>query len=171
VAVGAERGKVWENLPLFVPMAKRSAGLLMYRRAKSELEVFLIHPGGPYFAKKDKGAWAIPKGEYEKGEDPLAAAMREFREETGFTAAGKFIDLESIKQTSGKIVTVWAFEGDCDPGDLGSNTCLIEWPPHSGHSLEIPEVDQGRWFGIEEAHEYIRKDQELLLDRLRETFR
>ena len=143
----------------------------MYRRSKGELELFLIHPGGPYFAKKDKGAWAIPKGEYEDGEDPLVAAKREFEEETGFTAAGDFLDLGSIKQTSGKIVAVWAFEGDCDPGDLVSNTCLIEWPPHSGRSVEIPEVDQGRWFGMGEAREYTRKDQELLLDRLREVFR
>ena len=143
----------------------------MYRKPNRELEVFLIHPGGPYFAKKDKGAWAIPKGEYEKDEDPLVAARREFREETGFTATGRFIDLGSIKQTSGKMVTVWAFEGDCDPGNLVSNTCLIEWPPHSAHSLEIPEADEGRWFGIAEAREYIRKDQEQLLDRLGETSR
>ena len=150
-------------------MPKRSAGLLMYRRSKGRLEVFLIHPGGPYFAKKDKGAWAIPKGEYEEGEDPLVAAKREFQEETGFAAAGDFLDLGSIKQRSGKIVAVWAFEGNCDPADLVSNTCLIEWPPHSGRSLEIPEVDQGRWFGLAEAREYIRKDQENLLDRLRKA--
>ncbi len=152
-------------------MPKRSAGLLLYRRAKSDAEVFLIHPGGPYWAKKDKGAWAIPKGEYEEDEDPLAAAKREFEEETGFTATGKFIDLGSIKQRSGKIVAVWAFEGDCDPAELASNTCLIEWPPHSGKSLEIPEVDQGRWLGIAKARKYIRKDQEELLDRLGKIFR
>ena len=143
----------------------------MCRRSKGDLEVFLIHPGGPYWAKKDRGAWAIPKGEYEKGEDPLATAKREFREETGFTVSGQFFDLGSIKQTSGKIAAVWAFEGDCDPGDLMSNTCQIEWPPHSGRSIEIPEVDQGRWFGMTEAREYIRKDQEELLNRLRATFR
>jgi predicted NUDIX family NTP pyrophosphohydrolase len=147
-------------------MPKLSAGLLLYRRSKIDLEVFLIHPGGPYFAKKDKGAWAIPKGEYKAGEAPLAAAKREFQEETGFAAAGEFIDLGSIKQTSGKIVTVWAFEGNCDADKLVSNTCVIEWPPHSGRSLEIPEVNQGRWFGISQAREYIRKDQEPLLDRL-----
>jgi len=141
----------------------------MYRRWKRHLEVFLIYPGGPYWAKKDRGAWAIPKGEYKKAEDPLAAAKREFHEETGFIAAGGFIDLGSIKQTSGKIVAAWAFEGDCDPGDLTSNTCLIEWPPRSGRSMEIPEVDQGRWFAMIEAREYIRKDQELLLDRLHEA--
>ena len=152
-------------------MAKRSAGLLMYRRTKGHLEVFLIHPGGPYFVRKDKGAWAIPKGEYEKSEDPLAAAKREFEEETGFTAAGEFLDLGSIEQKSGKIVAVWAFEGDCDPARLVSNTCQIEWPPHSGRLLEIPEVDQGRWFGIAEAREYIREDQEELLDRLNAALR
>jgi predicted NUDIX family NTP pyrophosphohydrolase len=103
----------------------------MYRRSRAGVEVFLIHPGGPYFVKKDKGAWAIPKGEYDSNEDPLDAAKREFLEETGFPATGKFLDLGSIKQTSGKLVAAWAFEGDCDPADLRSNTCLIEWPPHS----------------------------------------
>jgi predicted NUDIX family NTP pyrophosphohydrolase len=138
----------------------------MYRSVKGELEVFLIHPGGPFWAKKDKGAWTIPKGEYEKDEDPLTAAKREFQEETGFTAAGRFLDLGSIKQPGGKIITAWAFKGDSDPADLVSNTCLIEWPPHSGRSLEIPEADQGRCFGMTEARESIRKDQEQLLDRL-----
>ena len=156
-------------------MPKLSAGLILYRcryrRPKGELEVFLIHPGGPYWAKKDKGAWAIPKGEYEKGEDPLAAAKREFQEETGFTAAGEFLDLGSITQKSGKVVAAWAFEGDCDPADLVSNTCQIEWPPKSGRSLAIPEVDKGRWFGMSEAHEFIRKDQEPLLDQLRAALR
>jgi predicted NUDIX family NTP pyrophosphohydrolase len=147
-------------------MPKHSAGLLLFRRSNSQLEVFLIHPGGPFWAKKDKGAWAIPKGEYKQQEDPLAAAKREFHEETGFTATGSFHDLGSIRQTSGKIVTAWAFEGDCNPDNLVSNTCLIEWPPHSGHPLEIPEVDQGRWFTITAARESIRKDQEQLLGRL-----
>jgi predicted NUDIX family NTP pyrophosphohydrolase len=150
-------------------MPKHSAGLLLFRRSNDELEVFLIHPGGPFWAKKDKGAWAIPKGEYKKQEDPLAAAKREFREETGFTAAGVFRDLGSIRQASGKIVAAWAFEGDCNPAKLVSNTCLVEWPPHSGRSLEIPEVDQGRWFSIPAAREFIRKDQEQLLDRLIEA--
>jgi predicted NUDIX family NTP pyrophosphohydrolase len=152
-------------------MPKRSAGLLLYRRSKGALEVFLIHPGGPYWAKKDQGAWAIPKGEYKKDEDPLAAAKREFQEETGFTAAGEFLDLGSIRQASGKIVTAWAFEGDCEPDELVSNTCEIEWPPHSGRLMEIPEVDQGRWFGMMEARESIREDQELLLDRLQAALR
>ena len=147
-------------------MPKRSAGLLMYRNSNAELEVFLIHPGGPYWASKDKGAWAVPKGEYEEDEDPLAAAIREFQEETGFPAAGKFVDLGSIRQTNGKIVAAWAFEGDCDPARLVSNTCMVQWPPRSGRSIEIPEVDQGHWFSIADVRESIRKDQELLLDRL-----
>jgi predicted NUDIX family NTP pyrophosphohydrolase len=148
-------------------MPNRSAGLLMYRRSKGDLEVFLIHPGGPYWATKDKGVWAIPKGEYHKDEEPLAAAKREFQEETGFIADGEFLELGSIKQKSGKLVTAWAFEGDCDPSDLVSNTCHVEWPPHSGHSIEISEVDSGRWFGMTEAHDFIRKEQGPLLDRLR----
>ena len=147
-------------------MPKQSAGLLMYRRSKDELEVFLVHPGGPLWAKKDKGAWTLPKGEYEQDENPLAAARREFEEETGFQPTGEFFDLGSIKQKSGKLVTAWAFEGDCDPARLTSNTCEIEWPPRSGRRLEIPEVDRGRWFRIGEAREYIRQEQQLFLDNL-----
>jgi predicted NUDIX family NTP pyrophosphohydrolase len=148
-------------------MPKRSAGLLMFRGLSDELEVFLVHPGGPLWAGKDKGAWTIPKGEYGEDESPLAAAQREFEEETGFHAVGEFVDLGSIKQKSGKIVTAWAFEGDCDPNKLISNTCEIEWPPRSGRHLEISEVDRGRWFNIDEARRYIRSEQEKLLDNLR----
>jgi predicted NUDIX family NTP pyrophosphohydrolase len=147
-------------------MPKRSAGLLMYRRLASELEVFLVHPGGPIWAKKDKGAWTIPKGEYEPDENPLAAARREFEEETSFRATGEFLDLSSIKQKNGKLMNAWAFEGDCDPAELTSNTCEIEWPPRSGRHLEIPEVDRGRWFSVSEAHEYLREEQRELLRRL-----
>jgi predicted NUDIX family NTP pyrophosphohydrolase len=147
-------------------MPKRSAGLMMYRRSTGVLEVFLVHPGGPIWAKKDKGAWTIPKGEYEEDENPLVAARREFEEETGFQATGEFLDLGSIRQKSGKIVTAWAFQGDCDPAKLVSNTCEIEWPPRSGRSLEIPEVDRGRWFDVAEARKYIRSEQERLLDSL-----
>ena len=139
----------------------------MFRRLSDELEVFLVHPGGPVWAKKDKGAWTIPKGEYQEDESPLAAAQREFEEETGFQATGGFVDLGSIKQKSGKVVTAWAFEGDCDPKKLISNKCEIEWPPRSGRRLEIPEVDRGRWFDMDEARKYIRSEQEKLLDRLR----
>jgi predicted NUDIX family NTP pyrophosphohydrolase len=147
-------------------MLKQSAGLMMYRGSIDDLEVFLVHPGGPLWAKKDKGAWTIPKGEYEEDEDPLVAARREFEEETGFHATGEFIDLGSIKQKSGKIVTAWAFQGDCDPAKLISNTCEIEWPPRSGRHFEIPEVDRGRWFDVDEARKYIRMEQEKLLDSL-----
>jgi predicted NUDIX family NTP pyrophosphohydrolase len=140
----------------------------MYRRLDSQTEVFLVHPGGPIWAKKDKGAWTIPKGEYEANENSFAAARREFEEETGFQATGEFFDLGMIKQKSGKLVNAWAFEGDCDPAELTSNTCEIEWPPRSGRRLEIPEVDCGRWFSINDANEYIRVEQRELLRRLSE---
>jgi predicted NUDIX family NTP pyrophosphohydrolase len=145
---------------------KRSAGLLMYRRRRGELEVFLVHPGGPMWAKKDQGSWTLPKGEYDTDEDPLAAAQREFHEETGFTASGNFIELGSVIQKSGKIVAAWAFEGDCNPAELVSNTCEIEWPPRSGKRLEIPEIDRGRWYELTEAREYLRQEQCAFLDTL-----
>jgi predicted NUDIX family NTP pyrophosphohydrolase len=149
-------------------MAKRSAGLLMFRRKGGKLEVFLVHPGGPFWSGKDAGAWTVPKGEYVEGEEPLDAAKREFTEETGFEARGEFIDLGTVRQTSGKIVNAWAFEGDCDPEKLVSNTCEIEWPPRSGRKLEIPEVDRGAWFPMEAARERILKTQEGFLDVLGE---
>ncbi len=140
---------------------------MMFRDSSGPLEVFLVHPGGPLWTKKDKGAWTIPKGEYKKkDEDALAAARREFKEETGFDSAGKFHELGSITQKSGKIVTAWAFRGDCDPAKLISNTCAIEWPPRSGKRIEISEIDRGQWFSVDEAREYIRKEQEPLLDAL-----
>jgi predicted NUDIX family NTP pyrophosphohydrolase len=139
---------------------------MMYRRSTTSLEVFLAHPGGPLWAGKDQGAWTIPKGEYGPDENPLAAARREFEEETGFPATGDFLELGTVKQKSGKVVTAWAFEGDCDPDKLRSNTCKIEWPPRSGRRLEIPEVDRGRWFSMEEARSYIREEQRPLLDHL-----
>jgi predicted NUDIX family NTP pyrophosphohydrolase len=145
---------------------KRSAGLLMFRKHEGKLEVFLVHPGGPFWAKKNEGAWTLPKGEYEAGEDPLAAARREFHEETGFLASGHFIELGSVQQKSGKIVVAWAFEGDCNPDQLVSNTCEIEWPPRSGKRIEIPEVDRGRWYELSEAHKYIREEQSKLLHAL-----
>ena len=138
----------------------------MFRRGPGGLEVFLVHPGGPFFAKKDLGTWTVPKGEYGKGEDPLDAAKREFTEETGFTAQGRFEDLGTIKQAGGKVVTAWAFEGDCDPEQLVSNTCVIEWPPKSGRRMEIPEVDRGSWFSIPEARTHLKSTQEPFLDRL-----
>ena len=137
----------------------------MFRRS-SPLEVFLVHPGGPFWRKKDLGAWTIPKGEYEPGEEPLAAARREFQEETGFPVEGEFLSLGEITQASGKIVTAWAFEGDCDPARLVSNTCQVEWPPRTGRMMEIPEVDRGAWFAITEAREKVFPAQRPLLDRL-----
>ena len=147
-------------------MPKRSAGLLMYRRRNAQVEVFLVHPGGPFWAKKDLGAWSICKGEYAESELPLEAAKREFQEETGFTAQGSFLELGVVQQASGKIVSAWAFEGDCDPGKLVSNHCQVEWPPRSGRMIKIPEVDRGGWFSIEAARERILKAQEPFLDRL-----
>jgi predicted NUDIX family NTP pyrophosphohydrolase len=147
-------------------MPKRSAGLLMYRWKQDGIEVFLVHPGGPYWADKDLGAWTIPKGEYDKDEEPFAAAQREFFEETGFTADGEFLSLGEVRQRSGKLVTAWAFLGDCDPSQLKSNSCEIEWPPKSGKLLQIPEIDRGRWFAMNDARRYIREELEQLLLRL-----
>jgi len=148
---------------------KRSAGLLRYRRRNSQIEVFLVHPGGPYWAKKDLGAWSIPKGEYLESEHPLEAAKREFAEETGFAPPGDFVPLGESKQPGGKIVTAWALEGDCDPEKLRSNTFSMEWPPRSGRKVEFPEVDRGGWFAIEEARERLLPGLPIYLDRLRES--
>ena len=145
---------------------KSSAGLLMYRRGEGGIEVFLVHPGGPFWTKKDAGAWTIPKGEYDSDEEPLMAAQREFTEETGFTAVGPFLNLGSVRQKSGKTVIAWAFEGDCDPTMLRSNSCTIQWPPRSGKKMEIPEVDRGEWFALEAAYPRSRDEQKILLDRL-----
>ena len=138
----------------------------MYRWKQDGIEVFLVHPGGPYWADKDLGAWTIPKGEYDKDEEPFAAAQREFFEETGFTADGEFLSLGEVRQRSGKLVTAWAFLGDCDPSQLKSNSCEIEWPPKSGKLLQIPEIDRGRWFAMNDARRYIREELEQLLLRL-----
>ena len=143
----------------------------MYRSTHAELEVLLVYPGGPFWAKKDLGAWSIPKGEYDGSEEPLQAAIREFREETGFGASGPFSELGSVKQAAGKIVSAWAFEGDCDANAITSNLCRIEWPPRSGRQIEIPEVDRGRWFSIQDAAEPIVKRQAPLLQLLAETIR
>jgi len=138
----------------------------MYRRRNGEIEVFLVHPGGPFWEKKDEGAWTVPKGEYASDEDPLAAAIREFREETGFSPGTDFLKLGEIRQASGKLVTAWAFQGDCDPAKLVSNFCQIEWPPRSGREIEVPEVDRGAWFSIPVARTRILKSQEPFLDSL-----
>jgi predicted NUDIX family NTP pyrophosphohydrolase len=145
-------------------MTKRSAGILLYRRSPSGPQVFLIHPGGPFWAKKDK--WSIPKGEYHEGEPPLDAARREFQEETGAAVEGAFAPLGVITQPAGKEVTAWAVEGDFDAATLVSNTCLVEWPPRTGRQIEIPEADRGAWFDLPTARKKIFRGQEQFLDRL-----
>ena len=147
-------------------MGKQSAGLLMYRRAAKAIEVFLVHPGGPYWAKKKLGVWSIPKGEYAVGEDAFAAAKREFQEETGLTPAGEFKELSPIKQRGGKRVNAWAFEGDCDPAAIQSNTFTMEWPPRSGQVQTFPEVDRADWFTLNDAKKRILTAQIDLLEEL-----
>src|SRR5579863_5984001 len=147
-------------------MSKKSAGLLMFRQGKQGLEVLLVHPGGPFWAKKDDGAWSIPKGELEDAEDPLAAARREFKEETGARPEGEFIELLPLKQAGGKTVFAWAIRADFDPGQLRSNTFSMEWPPRSGRLREFPEVDRASWFGMEEARRKILKGQAGFLEQL-----
>ena len=147
-------------------MPRQSAGLLMYRLRPHGPEVFLVHPGGPFWASKDRGHWAIPKGEPNPSEPLLAAAQREFEEETGFTPHPPFHPIDSIRQAGGKIVTAWAFAGDCDPAHLRSNTCQVEWPPRSKILITVPEIDRGAWFSLAEAHSTIRDTQRPFLDRL-----
>jgi predicted NUDIX family NTP pyrophosphohydrolase len=138
----------------------------MYRGRSPEIEVFLVHPGGPFWAKKDFGAWSIPKGEYLDNEEPLEAAKREFEEETGFEPKGAFIELGDLKQPGGKIITAWAFEGNCDPTKLRSNTFAMEWPPRSGRQIDVPEVDRGCWYSVEDARARLLAGQRVFLDRL-----
>jgi predicted NUDIX family NTP pyrophosphohydrolase len=146
---------------------KKSAGLLMYRRtAAGTLEVLLAHPGGPYWQAKDEGAWTVPKGDYETTEEALAAARREFAEETGFEPVPPFLPLGEIVQKSGKRITAWAFAGDCDPARLVSNEFEIEWPPRSGRRQSYPEIDRVAWFGSDEARRKMNAAQGALLDRL-----
>jgi len=138
----------------------------MYRIRGGALEVLLVHLGGPFWARKDAGAWFIPKGEIDPGEDELAAAKREFEEETGFKAAGPFLALGSVKHKSGKTVTAWAFEGDCDPATLKSNTFELEWPPRSGKQREFPEVERAAFFTFDSVREKIHPAEFELLTRL-----
>jgi predicted NUDIX family NTP pyrophosphohydrolase len=147
-------------------MAKTSAGLLLYRRRGGRLEVFLVHPGGPFWARKDQGAWSIPKGEFTPGEDPLVAARRELEEETGLLPEGTFVALTPLRQAGGKIVHAFALEGDCDPAAIRSNSFTIEWPPRSGQRREFPEVDRAAWFALDEAQPKILKSQLGLLEQL-----
>jgi predicted NUDIX family NTP pyrophosphohydrolase len=136
-------------------MPKLSAGILLYHFRNKRWEVLLVHPGGPFWVKKDAGAWSIPKGEFSAEEDPLVAAKREFKEETGFELDGSFLPLTPIKQKSGKIIQVWALEGEIDPAVITSNTFSLEWPPRSGRQQEFPEVDRAGWFPLDQAREKI----------------
>jgi predicted NUDIX family NTP pyrophosphohydrolase len=147
--------------------SKQSAGVLLYRRRDNGWQVLLVHPGGPYWKRKDPGAWSIPKGEFEPGEDPLESAKREFTEETGLPIAGNFVTLAPVKQAGGKVVHAFAVEADCDPAKIKSNTFSLEWPPRSGRFRQFPEVDRAGWFGLKEAAERIGKGQRPLLDQLR----
>ena len=147
-------------------MSRISAGLLMYRIHGGTLQVLLAHPGGPFFKNKDEGAWSIPKGEVEPGEDLLETAKREFEEETGITPKGPFIALTPITQKGGKIVHAWAFEDDCDPSAIVSNTFTIEWPPKSGQQMEFPEIDRADFFDVAAAKRKVKAAQVALIEEL-----
>lgn len=147
-------------------MPKQSAGLLLYRESRGAIEVLLVHPGGPFWARKDDGAWSIPKGEFDGDEEPLAAARREFAEETGTAIDGEFIAVAPVRLPSGKIVHAWAVRADFDPARLRSNTFSMQWPPKSGRLREFPEVDRAAWFSLEQARAKIQPGQLPLLDQL-----
>jgi predicted NUDIX family NTP pyrophosphohydrolase len=147
-------------------LARKSAGLLIHRIRDRQLQVFLVHPGGPFWAKKDLGAWSIPKGEHADSEDPLTVAKRELQEETGLEVQGEFVKLQTIRQAGGKLVTAFAVAADFDPGEIRSNSFEMEWPPRSGKLQQFPEVDRAQWFGIDEARVKILKSQLPLLDQL-----
>jgi len=150
-------------------MAKLSAGILMYRRGAGGIELLLVHPGGPFWANKDEGAWSIPKGEYDEDEDPLAAAKREFAEELGSAPPRRpFLDLGAIKQPSRKVIAAFAVEGDFDPATLRSNRFELEWPPRSGCKQHFPEVDRAEWLAPSQAREKIQPGQAPFIDRLLE---
>ncbi|MEO6949510.1 MAG: NUDIX domain-containing protein [Ginsengibacter sp.] len=147
-------------------MSKKSAGILLFRFQDKQLQVLLVHPGGPFWSKKDLGSWSVPKGELDENEDILYAAIREMEEETGFKACGPFISLQPVKQKSGKIIYIFATQNEFDPRNLKSNNCVIEWPPHTGKRLEIPEVDRAEWLYLNEAKGKIVKGQLPLLFEL-----
>ncbi|HZD37104.1 MAG TPA: NUDIX domain-containing protein [Actinomycetes bacterium] len=148
-------------------MPRRSAGILLYRRRDGQVEVLLVHPGGPFWAKKDQGAWSIPKGEYEQDDDPLETALRELEEETGHRPeTSKLLDLGAIRQRGGKVLTAWAAPGDLDADAITSNTFIIEWPPRSGRQREFPEVDRAGWFDVPTARDKVLAAQAELIDRL-----
>lgn len=151
-------------------MAARSAGILLHRRPADRLEVLLVHPGGPFWARRDEGVWSIPKGEYDRDEEPLAAARREFEEELGTPLPdGPVEDLGEIRQRGGKVVRAFAVAGDLDPSAIASNTFALEWPPRSGKRIEVPEIDRAEWFDLEQARQKLIPAQAELLDRLAQT--
>lgn len=147
-------------------MPKQSAGIVLYRKHESDFEVFLVHPGGPFWANKDLGAWSFPKGEYSETEDPLSVAKREFLEETGSGVDGEFKALAPVKQRGGKVVSLWAVEGDIDPETIRSNSFEMEWPPRSGKKAEFPEVDRAGWYSVTEARQKLNAGQVPALDEL-----
>ena len=148
------------------PRTKKSAGILLYRFHTNGTEVLLVHPGGPFWAKKDYGAWSIPKGEFGAGEDPLDAAKRELEEETGIKADGNFIELTPVKQKSGKLIYAWALQKDIDPAAIRSNSFEMEWPPRSGIKKSFPEIDRAAWFTMNEARNKIIDGQAPLINEL-----
>jgi len=148
-------------------MAKKSAGILLYKVEDDLLKIFLVHPGGPFWAKKDNGAWTIPKGEFDDNEDPSNAAKREFEEETGTKLSGKFIELNPVKQKGGKTVYAWAVEGNIDPAKIKSNEFEMEWPPGSGKMRSFPEIDKAAWFDAKEATKKINEAQSPLIHQLK----
>lgn len=150
--------------------SRQSAGLLLFRLGDGEIEVLLVHPGGPFFQNKDEGAWSIPKGEVDADEGFLDAAIREFKEETGVTPQGPFHALPSVKQKGGKLVHAWACKGDCDPDNIQSNTFSLEWPPKSGRRVEFPEVDRAAFLTLPAARKKINAAQRVFLDALEDTF-
>lgn len=152
-------------------MTKKSAGILLFRTSSGELEVFLVHPGGPFWVNKDEGVWSIPKGEFDDNEDAFAAAKREFLEETGFTITGNYVALTPVKQSNFKMVYAWALQGDCDAQSLVSNAFDMEWPPNSGTTQSFPEVDRGNWFSLTQAQNKIVKGQLPLLVELQNTLK
>ena len=156
-------------MPVRASSKIRSAGLLLFRQRDKKVQVLLAHPGGPFWSRKDQGVWTIPKGLIGPSESLLSAAQREFAEETGYRPGGEAIPLGSAKQPGGKVVHVWAIEGDWDPVDLQSNTFEMEWPPRSGRRQSFPEIDRASWFGIVEARLKILKGQAAFLDHLLET--
>jgi predicted NUDIX family NTP pyrophosphohydrolase len=147
-------------------MPKLSAGIVLFRKPGPDLEIFLVHPGGPFWTNKDLGAWSFPKGEYSDDEEPLTVAKREFLEETGSTVDGELIPLTPVRQKGGKIVSLWAVEGDIDPETIRSNTFEMEWPPRSGKKAEFPEVDRARWYSVSEARRKLNAGQVPALDEL-----